>query len=361
MAAERSTRLALVSNGDTGHRVISSPPEDQDPLLQASPSEAEALDAYSRTVMRVVDRVGPSVVSLGVARRAPERLQRRGLSELRGAGSGVIIAPDGYVLTNSHVVHLASRIEAGLPDGRTAPAQIVGDDPYSDLAVIRLLDSSLPAAELGDSSRLRVGQLVVAVGNPLGFQTTVTAGVISALGRTLRAETGRLIENVIQTDAALNPGNSGGPLVDSRGLVIGINTAVIAGSQGICFAIPVNTAKWVTSQLIQTGRVRRAYLGISAQTTPLPRRFAVHHRIPTPTVARVIEVHQDTAASRAGIRPGDLVIRAGDRPVASLDDLLLSLGTHPVGGPLTLHIIRGEETLTVETYPTDMPDLPEPG
>jgi S1-C subfamily serine protease len=221
-------------------------------------AETEALDAYSQAVIRAVDRIGPSVVSVGLARRAPEELQRRGLPELRGAGSGVIIAPDGYVLTNSHVVRSSERIELHLQDGRTLPASVVGDDPHSDLALLRALGSGLPAADLGDSSRLRVGQLVVAVGNPLGFQATVTAGVISALGRTLRTESGRLIENVIQTDAPLNPGNSGGPLVDFRGQVIGVNTAVIAGSQGICFAIPVNAAKWVVSALIREGRVRRA-------------------------------------------------------------------------------------------------------
>lgn len=318
--------------------------------------ESEALDAYSTTVIRVVDRVGPAVVSLGTARRAPERLQRRGLSELRGAGSGVIIAPDGYVLTNSHVIRSADRIEARLQDGRVVPARTVGDDPYSDLAVIRLLEASLPTADLGDSSQLRVGQLVVAVGNPLGFQATVTTGVISALGRTLRAETGRLIENVIQTDAALNPGNSGGPLVDSRGFVIGINTAVIAGSQGICFAIPVNTAKWVASQLIRDGRVRRAYLGVSAQTVSLSRRLAVIHRIEAPTAVRITEVHSDTAAARAGVRPGDLIVRAGARPVVSLDDLLLALGGHAVGSMLILHVIRGEDAAAVTTYPTELPD-----
>jgi S1-C subfamily serine protease len=320
------------------------------------PVEAEALDAYSRTVIHVVERVGPAVVSLGTARRAPERLQRRGLAELRGLGSGVVITPDGYLLTNSHVVRSADRIEARLQDGRSFSAQVVGDDPYSDLAVLRLPASSLPTADLGDSSRLRVGQLVVAVGNPLGFQATVTAGVVSALGRTLRAETGRLIDNVIQTDAALNPGNSGGPLVDSAGHVIGINTAVIAGSQGICFAIPVNTAKWVASQLIRSGRVRRSYLGISAQTVPLNRRLALYHHLEAPAAVRVTEVQPGTAAATAGLRPGDLIVQAGAAPVRSLDDLLLALGAHPVGSVLALRVIRGEDALTIDTYPADLPD-----
>ncbi|HKV45392.1 MAG TPA: trypsin-like peptidase domain-containing protein [bacterium] len=320
------------------------------------PDDASALDAYSQAVIHAVERLGPSVVSLGMARPAPERLRRRGLPELRGAGSGVIIAPDGFVLTNSHVVRSAHRIEARLQDGRVLPAQTVGEDPYSDLAVIRLPEGGLPVADLGESSRLRVGQLVVAVGNPLGFQATVTAGVISALGRTLRAETGRLIENVIQTDAALNPGNSGGPLADSRGTVIGINTAVIAGSQGICFAIPVSTAKWVAAQLIRDGRVHRAHLGILAQVVPLDRRAAVALRLEAATAVRVTEVHPDTAAARAGIRPGDLIVRIGEVPVATLDDLVAALGRHPIGTALQVHLVRGGTSMTLEALPTELPE-----
>jgi S1-C subfamily serine protease len=261
------------------------------------------------------------------------------MPELRGAGSGVIIAPDGYILTNSHVVHGANRIEARLQDARTLAAQVVGDDPYSDLALIRVPEGGLPVAGLGDSSHLRVGQLVVAIGNPLGFQATVTSGVISALGRTLRAETGRLIENVIQTDAALNPGNSGGPLVDARGTVIGINTAVIAGSQGLCFAIPSNTAKWVTSQLIREGRVRRASLGIAAQVVPLDRRVAVAHRLAARTAVRITEVH-----------PGSL----GGVPVATLDDLLLALGRHTIGTATTVEVLRGAGRFPIEIRPREL-------
>jgi S1-C subfamily serine protease len=335
----------LVSSVDSGNITTDVPQSDGDEL-----------DAYSQAVTRAVSHVGPAVVSLGVVQPAPERLRRRGLQEVRGAGSGVIIAPDGYVLTNSHVVQRAQKIEARLQDGRTILAHSVGTDPASDLAVIRLLDGGLPVAELGDSSRLRVGQLVVAVGNPLGFQATVTAGVISALGRTLRAESGRLIDNVIQTDAALNPGNSGGPLVDSRGVVIGINTAVILGSQGICFAIPVNTAKWVASQLIREGRVHRAYLGISAQTVTLDRRIAVHYRIEAPTAVRITEVNPDTPAASSGFKPGDLIVRAGERAVVTLDDLLLSLGNHRVGDPLSIQVIRGGDIQTVETRPVDLPE-----
>jgi S1-C subfamily serine protease len=318
-------------------------------------NEREALDAYSLAVVRAVERVGPSVVSVGMARRAPERLQRRGLPELRGAGSGVIIAPDGYILTNSHVVRTADRIEVNLQDGRTLPARAVGDDPHSDLAVIRVPDGGLPVATLGDSSRLRVGQLVVAIGNPLGFQATVTAGVISALGRSLRAQTGRLIANVLQTDAALNPGNSGGPLVDFKGEVVGINTAVIAGSQGISFAIPVSTAKWVAAQLIREGRVRRAYLGVLAQTVPLDRQVAVAFGLADGAV-RVTEVQPNTPAARDGVQPGDLIVRAGDRLVASMDDLQLALGQHAIGEPLVLVILRGGQRMDVVTHPAELPE-----
>ncbi len=316
--------------------------------------ERAALDAYSEAVVRAVERVGPSVVSVGAARRAPERWQRRGLPELRGAGSGVMVAPDGYVLTNSHVVRAAERIEVSLQDGRTLAASIVGDDPHSDLAVIRVPDGGLPVAVLGDSSRLRVGQLVVAIGNPLGFQATVTAGVISALGRSLRAQTGRLIANVLQTDAALNPGNSGGPLVDFRGEVVGINTAVIAGSQGISFAIPVNTAKWVASQLIREGRVRRAYLGILAQTVPLDRQVAVAFGL-TAGAVRVTEAQPGTPAAAAGVQPGDIIVAAGDRPITSMDDLQLALGQHAIGEPLALGVLRGGRRLDLTTHPAELP------
>ena len=217
------------------------------PTEPASADEAAALDAYSQAVVETVERLGPAVISLGVTQSAPERLRRRGIPELHGAGSGVIITPDGYALTNSHVVHAAQKVEVRLQDGRTIPAELVGDDPYSDLALIRMPEGGLPVAELGDSSRLKVGQLVIAVGNPLGFQATVTAGVISALGRTLRAETGRLIDNVIQTDAALNPGNSGGPLLNQQGQVVGIVTGLANPSGqddfvGIGFAVPIATA-----------------------------------------------------------------------------------------------------------------------
>lgn len=324
--------------------------------VETRPTEAEMLDAYSQTVIMAVERIGPAVVSVGLAMRAPEQLKRRGVSEIRGVGSGVIITPDGYVLTNSHVVQSAERIEVRLQDGRDFSARIVGNDPHSDLAVLSILESGLPTAELGDSSQLRVGQLVVAIGNPLGFQTTVTAGVISALGRTLRAQTGRVIENVIQTDAALNPGNSGGPLVDSRGRVIGINTAIIAGSQGICFSTPINTAKWVASQLIHEGRVRRSYLGVSGQTITLDRRLIVRYRIKSHTAVLVTEVQPDSAAANARIKPGDIIIQLGNISMASTDDLQLALARHPIGVPLAIDIIRNRERFILEAFPTELSD-----
>ena len=318
--------------------------------------ELQALDSYSQAVVGAVERIGPAVVSVGMARRAPERLRRRGLDELVGAGSGLVIAPDGFVLTNSHVVSAADRVEVRFQDGREMAAQIVGNDPHSDLAVLRIPGSGLPSAQLGDSSKLRVGQLVIAMGNPHGFQATVTAGVVSALGRTLRSDTGRLIEGVIQSDAALNPGNSGGPLVDFRGSVIGVNTAIWAGSQGICFAIPVNTAKLVASQLISHGVVRRAYLGVILQRAGVDRKLAHRFGLETTTAAVVTDLDPQGAATAAGIRAGDLIIKAGERIVRSPDDLQVALGEHRIGDPLIIDVLRGEERVRVETTPTELRD-----
>jgi S1-C subfamily serine protease len=278
------------------------------------------------------------------------------MPEMHGAGSGVIITPDGYILTNSHVVSQADRIEIRLQDGRELQATPIGNDPHSDLAVVRVQEAKLPSADLGDSSALRVGQLVIAIGNPLGFQATVTTGVVSALGRTLRAQTGRLMENVIQTDAALNPGNSGGPLVDFRGRVVGINTAVIMGSQGISFAIPSSTARWVAGQLIREGRVRRAYLGVSGQTVKLQRREVIEYAAAAPTAVRIIEVQPNTAASNAALQAGDLVTKVGEVTVTSVDDLQRALGRHAIGAPLAVEIVREGRRLTVTTHPTELPD-----
>lgn len=314
--------------------------------------ETQALDAYSRAVTDAVERVGPAVVSVGMARRAPERLARRGLPELHGSGSGFVIAPDGFVLTNSHVVNSADRIEVRFADGAVSSATLVGDDPHSDLAVLRIPGSGLPSALLADSSAVRVGQLVIAIGNPLGFQATVTAGVISALGRTLRSQSGRLIEGIIQTDAALNPGNSGGPLVDFRGDVIGVNTAIIAGSQGICFAISSNTAKQVASQLINFGTVRRAYLGVILQMAKVPRRLSARYGLAQEGAALVTELDPEGAARKAGLRDGDVIVKVGTRAVLSPDDLQVVLGQHRIGEPLTVEVLRGDERLVIETLPT---------
>jgi S1-C subfamily serine protease len=317
-------------------------------------TDIEALDAYSQAVVRAVERVGPAVVSV-VMEEEPGPRPRRGQA-LRGSGSGVIIAPDGYVLTNCHVAQTLERPRVILPDGRRLPAERIGLDPHTDLAVLRVPASGLPSAELGDSGALRVGQLVVAIGNPLGFQATVTAGVISALGRTLRAQTGRLIDNVIQTDAALNPGNSGGPLVDSRGVVIGVNTAIIAFSQGLCFAVPSSTARWVVAQLLREGRVRRAYLGVVGQAVELDRSVVVRHQLGGPSGVRVIEVQADSAASRAGLRPADVIVRLGDAPVRTADDLQRALGDHAVGSRLRLDVLREGERRALDIVPTELPD-----
>src|SRR6267143_1801220 len=317
-------------------------------------ADAELLDAYSRAVINAAEKVGPAVVSVEVR----QRVERRGrpAREMPGHGSGFVFTPDGFILTNSHVVHGATRIDAAFASGRRLRAELVGDDPDSDLAVIRVSPVSLTAAEFGDSSTLRVGQLVIAIGNPLGFQSTVTAGVVSALGRSFRSVTGRLMENVIQTDAALNPGNSGGPLVDFRGRVVGINTAVIMGSQGISFAIPSSTARWVAGQLIREGRVRRAYLGVSGQTVKLQRREVIEYAAAAPTAVRIIEVQPNTAASNAALKAGDLVTKVGEVTVTSVDDLQRALGRHAIGAPLAVEIVRDGRRLTVTTHPTELPD-----
>lgn len=297
-------------------------------------NEAEALDAYSRAVVEVVDTVGPAVVSLhaGWNGRGGER---------EGAGSGVIIAPDGYILTNSHVVHKASRLGATLTDSREIEATLVGEDRTTDLAVIRVSDpKNLPYARLGESSALKVGQLVVAVGNPLGFQSTVSAGVVSSIGRYWRTEEGRLIENIIQHTAPLNPGNSGGPLVDWRGRVVGINTAMIMGAQGINFAIPSNTAQWVVSQLLIHGRVRRALLGIAGRQRPMDRRIAQLHQLPNRHSVEVMVVEPGGPAARAGFQEADQIVAIGIQTISSVDDLHHFLAEWDIARPVTLTVIR---------------------
>jgi S1-C subfamily serine protease len=322
---------------------------------EAQPADEELLDAYSRAVVGVVEKVGPAVVSISVTRRDPPRQGRPGRAgpspEQRGAGSGVIITPDGYLLTNNHVVENASQVEIGLTDGRTLPAEVVGTDPATDLALVRAGAAGLPAAELGDSGALRVGQLAIAIGNPLGFQSTVSTGVISALGRTLRSQSGRLIENIIQTDVPLNPGNSGGPLVDSRGRVIGINTAIIATAQGISFSIPVNTARWVVTELITRGRVRRAYLGLSGQARPVSRRVQRFFELPNSTVVEVVAVEDKGPAQRAGLREGDRIIALEGQAVASVDDIHRLLTNQPAASSLKLGVLRDQERLELSVIP----------
>jgi len=301
------------------------------PLAQRPAEDAsELLDAYSRAVMAVVDRVAPSVVQV---------------VDGRSGGSGVVITPDGYVLTNAHVVERSEAPRIGLRDGRIVEGRVVGRDPSSDLALLRIACDGLVAAELGDSDALRVGQLVIAIGNPLGFQSTVTTGVVSALGRSLSGRDGRPIENVIQTDAALNPGNSGGPLVDTRGRVIGVNTAVIAAAQGICFAIPSNTASAVVAALIRDGRVRRARIGISAAPTPIGRGLAAHLALPASEGVRVVEVAPGSPAARAGLRAGDILVFLDGAAVPSLSALQRLLSAERVGRPLPALVIRRGERL----------------
>ena len=299
---------------------------------------AELLDAYSRAVMAVVDRVAPSVVRV---------------SDGRGAGSGLVIAQDGYVLTNCHVVERADRARVGLADGRAVEGSVVGRDPSTDLAVLRLTADGLTAAELGDSDALRVGQLVIAIGNPLGFQSTVTTGVVSALGRSLNGRDGRLIENVIQTDAALNPGSSGGPLVDTRARVVGINTAVIAAAQGICFAVPSNTASAVAAALIRDGHVRRAYLGVSAAPTPIGRALAARLGLAASDGVRIIEVTPGTPAARAGLQPGDILVFLDGVAVTSLTALQRLLTAGRIGRPAAVAAIRRGERLDLTILPTE--------
>ena len=311
--------------------------------LASTTGDDALFDAYSKAVIGAVDAVGPAV------------LQIRHEDPRAGAGSGVVFSSDGYVLTNSHVVGKARRLIATFADGRSMGASLIGNDPDTDLAVLRL-DGEAPAfARLGDARRLRVGQLVIAIGNPFGFQATVTAGVVSALGRTLRARTGRLIDSIIQTDAALNPGNSGGPLVTSSGEVIGINTAIIAAAQGICFAISANTVEFVASRLIREGRVRRAYIGLSGQNMMLPRRFVRFHGLAGECAVRVEDTASDGAARAAGLMPGDVIVAFDGVPIGSVDDLHRLLVDERVGVRAPITVLRHSERLNLAITPSEAP------
>lgn len=316
-----------------------------------------AMDAYSQTVMRAVEKIAPAVVSVSVT-RGGGRMTLWGVVPFQqeGAASGVIIAPDGHILTNSHVVHGFSELEVFLSDGRVLPARLVGDDPDTDLAVIDVVGEDVPVAELGDSEALKPGQLVIAIGNPLGsFRASVTAGVISAVGRSLPSRTGRTIENIIQTDAALNPGNSGGPLVDSQGKVVGINTAIILGAQGIAFAIPINTAKWVAGLLIKEGRVRRAYLGLAVELTGLHPRFVRHHKLSSDLGVMVRGVGQGTGAVQAGLQPGDIIAALDGQTVRSVDDLHRALSKIQVGQVVGLTVLRDVDRLELRARTGESP------
>ena len=315
--------------------------------------DVELLDAYSNAVVNAARRASPAVVNIEVRQNVPARRGQRGRPAPGGSGSGFIFTPDGLILTNSHVVHGADVIDVTLSDGRSYSATLVGDDPDTDLAVIHIDAHDLSAVEFGTSANIQVGQLVVAIGNPYGFQYTVTAGVVSNLGRSFRSRTGRLIDGIVQTDAALNPGNSGGPLVDSKGRVIGVNTAIIAGAQGICFAIPGDTAQFVASRLIRDGKIRRGYVGLAGQNVPLHRRIVRFFHLPVETAILVTGIEPNSPASKTDLTDGDLIVEANGEAIAGIDDLHRLLTDQHVGIPISLTVIRRTEKLTVMVTPEE--------
>ena len=329
-------------------------PGSADRLAPAEPDD-DALDAYSRAVITAAEKVSPSVVYIEV--HQPVRTRRgnapRIPQETRGSGSGFIFTPDGFMLTNSHVVHGAKKIEVTVSDGHKYQADLIGDDMDTDLAVIRINAPNLVPALLGEAKKIRVGQLVIAIGNPYGFQYSVTAGVVSALGRSLRAQSGRLMDDVIQTDAALNPGNSGGPLVNSRGEVIGVNTAMILPAQGISFATSIDTAKFVASRLIRDGKVSRSYIGLAGQNVPLPRRIVRYYNLAVESGILVVSFEGDSPARKGGVREGDIIIGLDDRPTAGIDDLHKLLSENLIGHKSSLVVIRGTEKLRLEVIPEE--------
>jgi S1-C subfamily serine protease len=345
--------LARSGNVDQLLRLIQSDPAENNPANNsASPGatgsasatldDANLLDAYSQAVVRVVETVGRATIGV-----MPPRNQRQG-----GQGSGFVITPDGYALTNSHVVADRDKLTATTQEGDRLDAEVVGDDPATDLALIRLAARDLPLCTLGDSAALRVGQLVIAIGNPLGFESTVSTGVVSALGRSMRSQHGRLIENVIQHTAPLNPGNSGGPLVDSRGRVIGVNTAVVYMAQGLGFAVPGNTARWVIGELITHGKVRRPFLGISASVAPIERRLVREFDLLSYRAVEVAALEPKGPAERAGLQTGDLIVSVNDRLVTSVDDLHQVLSRLPIDHPIALAVLRDTRQLEIEVSPT---------
>jgi len=319
-------------------------------VKELSHLDSALLDAYSQAVINAVAKVGPAVVNIDVQTRIGNP---RAMREAHGSGSGFIFTPDGFILTNSHVVHDAQSINVTIADGRMLPAEIVGDDPDTDLAVLRVDSSNLVSVSLGNSESLQVGQLVIAIGNPLGFQASVTAGVVSALGRSLRSQSGRLIDNIIQTDAALNPGNSGGPLVTAFGEVIGVNTAVIQPAQGLCFAIAISTAKYVAGRLIKDGKISRSFIGVAGQNVTLHRRIVRFYNFPVETGVLVVSVERDSPAQNTGLQDGDILIAFDDQPIGSIDGLHKLLTQHPVLQRSTLTLIRKTEKLKIEIIPAE--------
>jgi S1-C subfamily serine protease len=313
-------------------------------------SDGDLLDAYSSAVVRVVETVGPAVVSISV--RGPNQGPGRG-RDRGGAGSGVLFTPDGYILTNAHVVQKARTVEVALTDGSTHQAQVRGTDPATDLAVVSIEGTALPHATFGDSARLKAGQLCVAIGNPLGFSSTVSAGVVSALGRNMRAQDGRLMENIIQSDVALNPGNSGGPLVDTHARVIGINTAMIFGAQGLSFAVPIDTAKWVVGQIMTNGRVKRGWLGVVAQNRKIDPRIRRHLSLVQESGVEVMSVEPRSPAAAAGVREGDIVLALDGRPVLSVDDVHRALGQWPVGQAMPVALLRRVDRVDLIVLPSE--------
>jgi S1-C subfamily serine protease len=307
-------------------------------------SDARLLDSYSQAVTQAVRKIRPAVVHIAVRRKGAQA----------GSGSGFVITPDGYALTNSHVASKATSLTVSLPDGRESEATLVGDDPDSDLAVIRLAARVDDWCVLGDSSRLEIGQVAIAIGSPYGFQHTVTSGIVSALGRSMRSQGGRLIDDVIQTDAALNPGNSGGPLVDSRGEVIGVNTAVILPAQGICFAIAANTARVIAGGLMTEGRVRRARIGVGGENVPISRRFVRHFELARESGVRAIQVERGGPADRAGVKEGDLIVALGDETIAGVDDLHRVLTGHGAVRDTSIIVIRHTQRLVLAIRPDSL-------
>ena len=324
----------------------------------SEPDDASLLDAYSRAVIGAVEKVTPAVVKLDVRQRlvaVPGRAGHRPPVEVGGSGSGFVFTPDGLVLTNSHVVHNASSIDVTIADGRRVRADLVGEDPDTDLAVVRIGHLGLVPASLGDSQLLRPGQVVIAIGNPFGFQATVTTGVVSALGRSLRARSRRLMDDIIQTDAALNPGNSGGPLINTRGEVVGVNTAIIQGAQGLAFAVAINTAKFVAGRLIRDGRIRRGWIGVAGQNVALHRRLVRAYGLAADGGVLVAAVEPNSPAQRAGLQERDIIVALGSQPVSGVDDLHRLLVDEGIGERLPLVVLRGTQRRDLVIVPQEQP------